>query len=814
MLFGEIIHPRVSEEFGIKMHHKKLLGVFTILCLLLTLIVAVPVFAYVYYAPISVSENGTSSWDMLPVIITIDNEWMADNGFMTATGLDTRIETLGGSEKPHMVVDNITLFATVVPTNSQTNLYYTTFGTSNLTSFKIISGFDGYITTADSASLELSDNGSIEVSGYLNASDYTEANNSPTSHTDPDGQWSNEALSYDGNTSTGSTESVNAATWSKYLQLAPADPMNISKVRYYCTDNYSTQIGVDLYYDGAWTNIYEGAITTDAWAEISYTASLVRQARVRLYNGDAGTQTLWLNEFQFYGVATPILFRKADALDVYLSSDTGNLTASANNTAIKAVATGLTSAETTISVNASSNAPVWADGYVLNFPRGTTTATVNATSSYNGSSPFLVSMHIKPATAWSSANTSDMHFLGQYADGNHEFRIRFKQADGTINAYLYDSGYTFLLGTTKTSWAANVPIWVFLALGQNIDQGASYNGTVFMVDNEIKTDTDNTSLPNGGDLTIGGYRVSDQTGFCGQIFNVVIGTDHITTAEINNLKNGIAPGDETDYYYLDEGSGTTAYSYGSGYNDGTIGASCTWSTSNYTSGKTGRLCDFILGIDDDRWGANMHGTVIPNNAENITWLANNVMPYADNITISVNGTQQLWYEPNTMIIGTNLPDRASVVSNNGTFHWGSNPDGISLALGSILTSTQPSIGEPVQSPTIDMLPDTDTSDWFQETDVSVTGSLRTNPFRPLVTILSDTTELTELQAWRLLAIALVLLVTVGTARAAKGHQFITGIASGASLYACIHLTIFPTWALVFVAMAVFAGLISERSPSL
>jgi len=91
------------------------------------ILVAVPVLALVpYSAPYTVTENASTSYDMVGVVGLSNNQWMADNGFMNSSANDTRIETLGGLEKPHMVSDNRTLTAIPVPANSQT----TTMGMS------------------------------------------------------------------------------------------------------------------------------------------------------------------------------------------------------------------------------------------------------------------------------------------------------------------------------------------------------------------------------------------------------------------------------------------------------------------------------------------------------------------------------------------------------------------------------------------------------------------------------------------------------------------------------------------------------------
>lgn len=103
---------------------------------------------------------------MLGATASSNNQWMADNGFMGSSALDTRVETLGGLHQPHMVAENRTQVAIPVPVSSQTNLYFTT-GSSNLSAFPVITGYDGYVTVADNATIELSDNFTIEASGWI-----------------------------------------------------------------------------------------------------------------------------------------------------------------------------------------------------------------------------------------------------------------------------------------------------------------------------------------------------------------------------------------------------------------------------------------------------------------------------------------------------------------------------------------------------------------------------------------------------------------------------------------------------------------------
>lgn len=112
----------------------------------------------------------------------------------------------------------------------------------------------------------------------------------------------------------------------------------------------------------------------------------------------------------------------------------------------------------------------------------------------------------------------------------------------------------------------------------------------------------------------------------------------------------------------------------------------------------------------------------------------------------------------------------------------------------------------------DVLPEAETSDWFLDPDVG--GTLLTNPFRPLVTMLSDNSTLTEKQVWRLYALAIILFFVVLTAKSLPHHLLITGIVAGALIWGCVALTIFPGWALLFAVGGVLGGLVAERTGQL
>ena len=208
----------------------------------------------------------------------------------------------------------------------------------------------------------------------------------------------------------------------------------------------------------------------------------------------------------------------------------------------------------------------------------------------------------------------------------------------------------------------------------------------------------------------------------------------------------------------------------------------------------------------------------PNN-NNWTLNQNNTLPYMDYYkhTTAVGGSsEKIKYQPDSILVDAGvtatLPNENNPGTYDGTITWGSNPAGIAVSLGGLVSSGQPGVGTVDERTTSDILPEAPASDWFVAPDV--TGALLTNPLRPFVTILSDTTTLSERQAWVLLGLAFVLFVIIAVGTRARGHQMITGIATGVAISVLVVMTIWPMWSLVFAILAVVGGVVSERSPTL
>lgn len=127
----------------------------------------------------------------------------------------------------------------------------------------------------------------------------------PTGYSDPNGIWGSETLAYNNNTDYGDAArcTVPAWSWSGYLVLT-VDPVYCSKLKFFARydgTNGINKIDLDVYYSGAWHNVYEGSFLNRVWTEKSLGGSYyVSQLRIRFYNNDSSVKTALLYEAHFY----------------------------------------------------------------------------------------------------------------------------------------------------------------------------------------------------------------------------------------------------------------------------------------------------------------------------------------------------------------------------------------------------------------------------------------------------------------------------------------------------------------------------------
>ncbi len=124
---------------------------------------------------------------------------------------------------------------------------------------------------------------------------------SPNSHNDVSGKWADEANAYDGDIET----SAYQEPWhyGYYLELTLSSAINCDKIRVYGCIGASTDydLGLDVYYDGAWHNLsgYGDMYSANQWVEKNVAGGavkLVSKARMHTYpKGDR----FYLKEFEF-----------------------------------------------------------------------------------------------------------------------------------------------------------------------------------------------------------------------------------------------------------------------------------------------------------------------------------------------------------------------------------------------------------------------------------------------------------------------------------------------------------------------------------
>ena len=1145
-----------------------------LLSLVAALLASMPIMAAVAYrAAYTIVESGGTDYDMLPTLVSVDNQWLADNGFLQDDALDTRIETLGGAVKPHMVATNKTLTAVPVPADSQTNLYFTT-ANSDLNSLDIIEGYDGYVTITDDTTLELGSDFEIEQSGYVDTDAGADKNlvykedafivsvsaedkitvsipgSTTFASTTSDGEVKKSNAVY--NTAwiaaiadtafSGGTvplgQRLGFDIWRCFLYFdtsalpGGATILSATLRLYGSADNSAADFLITIQtgsgghpedplvvgdYDKSFYSGDGGSLTTVGFNLAGYN-DIALNATGRSWINTTGTTEFGIRSSEDIAGSQP-------AGDEWLQFYTNDWVGVDKDPQlvityeVELNATDIDSGEYTVKTYGVANEPQWATGDVLHFPIGAT-SNINSGTIHNAAPKLWVSLWFK-LDADFSAGDATQYVITKRIDGFDYLTLRLQGATGQLQWFhVVGNNPVLVVDSTETSW--NAGQW-YHAIASLSDDGLIQTDARLIVEGGTPvTDTDagQNPAPNGGNFVIGDRSVGNGLGFGGVIANVIVGTDDLTVPEEAALYAGIAPGDETNYWYIDEGTGTGAgavVDYGTGGNAGNVGVACTWETSTFTTGSTGRLCDFYIEVDDgvtdpDRWGANLKGATVPPNGNDWILNQNNVMPYMDYYKHTVGGVEHAWYQPNYMVEATDydgtetaggsavtvtdntmtdipgfwvnalvtitasagaalgesrvctvfaaggvitvapafsaniaigdtftidfgtLIDRSyyglgfdgindvvtilddpsldfddtgaftveawinitvlpgvnwdnfidkgdfnnygmrivpggelscavktggfdsvtgatplgtgtwyhtvftalsggsgfvylngvqdgtavltagafqdtaddvwigrsstagtwfdglidevriynrvldlaeiqanynagvgsytpynatglvgwwhmeegagvgailtdsSGEGNTGTITgatwvngkvprpagnsgtndsrltWGVNPTGVGVTLGGMVSEGQPTPGALPSDPAQDILPETEVTDWYIEPDV--TGTLLTNPLRPFVTMWSDNSTLTELQCWRIYALALILLVTVATAMAVGHHQGITMIMAGVALLGAVVLTIFPMWALVFAIGMFIGGLVMERAPSL
>lgn len=135
--------------------------------------------------------------------------------------------------------------------------------------------------------------------------------------------------------------------------------------------------------------------------------------------------------------------------------------------------------------------------------------------------------------------------------------------------------------------------------------------------------------------------------------------------------------------------GTTYHAYVNEFSFGPVDlvVSASGITSSDIVQVSANVANLTISINGvERGTILLNGLGITNTTNSYILMAGNSMVYASSTIISINGTQQLWFQPVQMPTGTALPDRSGN-GHNGVIAWGTNPTGIEVTIGAITSSS-------------------------------------------------------------------------------------------------------------------------------
>ncbi len=170
--------------------------------------------------------------------------------------------------------------------------------------------------------------------------------------------------------------------------------------------------------------------------------------------------------------------------------------------------------------------------------------------------------------------------------------------------------------------------------------------------------------------------------------------------------------------------------------------------------------------------------------------------------------QVVWFQPNTIIEGTTLPNRTGEV--DGEFHWGTNPAGVSVVLSPFYSDYAPAnitLPEDIITPPQDMIGPTGNPGNTRDV-----GTLATNPFYPLVKAFSDNTGI-PVQLWWIILASLIVLIVMVVTYWKLPHLMITALAGGSLSAFFYAMGIYPFWVPLIFAVMALAIILGERSPT-
>ncbi len=879
----------------------------------------------------------TADYDMLPVMVDCNVSLLADNGYISSSGLDTSVVTNNGVVRPHMLATDKILTAMDVLRDSQINSEFTA-GNDPIDSFDIITGYGGFITVSDTdpVALEPADSFRLTLDGYINtdagaSKNLLDKDSALTAYVDAvaAGTINVDAYVEDAAVYSAAADGYlvgSDAVYAVAQQQNSADSADDTAVTLYIGQNVPGAFNVwrsFLYFD---TSLLPDGVTIDAATLQLYghTDNSAVDFDIMVYSDqvtDHPVDPLHVDDFDedFYydagGAPAPpategnagfdtVGFVVGAYNDIVLNADgiswindtgiTEFVVASGNDISVPAAPGG----DEYVIVYSSDEAGTTKDPKLVIDYHGTSLTAIGITSGeheiivtggdrvysthseYPSQDNFITSLlpdHTWPASypfSYVSSDTDDLY------RSLLEFNIAWGVdvpagatiTDATLTIYParepLEEGFWYISRTyeaykmTQPTWLENQVTWNDFKTGSLWGSaGGDYvsppvAGTHAVTSNSwFGMDFDVTAIVQDAQAGVidPEFLIRDSVEAVGDSsmleFFTVDYTEvayrprlDITYYEADTNFRLMVDGVTEDTALFNEGSITDAVS------DWVIGAATTtagtlsYNTLSYINyfsydvsgaevvryepvaivsnigeegtvdaGTATTIDDAVLVQADDFWnGARL---IITGTTDNLAPLGETSV-ITDFVVAPNNRLTFTALSANVDIGDTYTIDLGHLIDEVGSFDgwitWGVNPDGSSTSMGSLVSAWTTSPFTDSATSSADVLETVEVSDWFQDTDAS---RLTTNPLRPLVTIMSNTTALTEAQAWQFLGLVFVVAVTVSAFVAVRGHLLITGAACSAAILLLTVWTIWPLWTLVFILPAILSSLISERTPA-
>ena len=199
---------------------------------------------------------------------------------------------------------------------------------------------------------------------------------------------------------------------------------------------------------------------------------------------------------------------------------------------------------------------------------GTANSEVDCGVIHDSAAKLWISIWFKFDSEWDAFTGTSPLLFGKENNIGDVITLQFDTTTGRL--LFQKDGVGIQLYSSETSWEANRWYHIIASI-------SSAEGMRLVIDNGTAvTNADVSAGPASGDFVLGNFQTASAGGFVGSIRNVTVGTDDLTSAEELNLFKGVLPGDEVNFWALDEGTGTTITDDGTGSNDATLGSEVTW----------------------------------------------------------------------------------------------------------------------------------------------------------------------------------------------------------------------------------------------